>query len=108
MIFTHTISVRVSSETARLLQEKVDSGEYASEDEIVEEALAAFYEREATLENWLRETVVPICEATLENWLRETVVPICEAMERDPSQVRTSEQVRATLAEERARYRSKQ
>ena len=92
MIFTHAISVRVSSETARLLQEKVDSGEYASEDEIVEEALAAFYER----------------EATLENWLMETVVPICEAMERDPSQVRTSEQVRATLAEERARYRSKQ
>jgi len=40
---------------------------------------------------------------TFERWLEEEVVPACEEYDRDPSQSRTSEQIRESLAEEYAR-----
>jgi len=72
---------------AERVRAKVESGEYASESEVIREGLRA----------------LEMHDRALEEWLRNEVVPAMEAIKAYPSTGRTGEQVRETLA---AAYRS--
>jgi antitoxin ParD1/3/4 len=61
--------------------EKLESGEYASESEVIRDGFAA------------RDRAV-------ENWLQDHVGPAYDALKVDPSRVVTVDQVRARLAAE--------
>lgn len=51
---TQSLSITLPHEMAKLLKDKVASGAYATESEVVREGLRALGERDAALENWLR------------------------------------------------------
>jgi antitoxin ParD1/3/4 len=56
---TRQLSVTLPIKMADMVRESVESGEYASESEVVREGLRALQERKAVVERWLREEVVP-------------------------------------------------
>jgi antitoxin ParD1/3/4 len=53
----------LSAEQAAYIDAKVQAGGYASGSEVVRAGLRALQERDAAVERWLREEVVPVCEA---------------------------------------------
>jgi putative addiction module CopG family antidote len=80
---TQQFSITPPHEMAELVRAKVASGEYASESEVIRDGLRALETRDRAIEAWLKNEVVPSIEAVKDN----------------PSLVRTSDQVRASLAE---------
>ena len=50
-------------EQADYIDDLVKSGSYASASEVVRAGVRALQERDAAVERWLREQVVPVCEA---------------------------------------------
>jgi len=80
-------TVSLPQAAADYIDRKVDSGEYGSASEVVREGLRALRER----------------DAAIEKWLREEVVPTYEAVKADPSQLLTHEEffagVRDKIAE---------
>lgn len=89
MAASDVLSVRISAEMVRLVREKVAAGEYASESEVVEEALGA----------WTSG------EPSLDVWLHDEVAPTYDRMRADPSRSITLERVRDTLARTAERVR---
>ena len=79
---TQQFSITLPHEMAQLVRAKVESGEYASESEVIRDGLRA-------LESNNR---------ALEAWLREDVAAAYDAMKADPSRAVTAERVRASLA----------
>ena len=79
---TRQLSITLPLEMAELVRTKVESGDYASESEVIREGLRALQ---------LRDEAV-------EKWIREEVLPAYDALKADPSIGLTSEQVRAHLA----------
>jgi len=55
---TEQLSVTLPKEMARMVRNKVSSGEYASESEVVRDGLRALQARDRALESWLRTEVV--------------------------------------------------
>jgi antitoxin ParD1/3/4 len=51
------------SEHAAFIDEKVASGAYASGSEVIRAGLRALQERDAAIERWLREEVIPAYDA---------------------------------------------
>ena len=86
---TKQLSITLPNEMADLVRAKVNSGEYASESEVIRDGLRALQAR----------------ERIEEQWLREQVVPTFDAMRADPSRAVSIGEVRASLA--RARVRAK-
>jgi len=84
---TRQLSVTLPHEMAERVRAKVESGEYASESEVIRDGLRA----------------LEMHDRALEEWLRNEVVPAIKAVKAHPSTARTGEQVRETLA---AAYRS--
>lgn len=84
---TQQLSITLPKEMAQLVKDKVSSGEYASDSEVIRDGLRALMAR----------------DAALEKWLRDEVVPAYEALKADPSSALTSEQVRAALRAEHER-----
>jgi putative addiction module CopG family antidote len=82
---TQQFSVTLSHELAELVRNKVESGEYASESEVIRDGLRALRRHERALEEWLKGEVA----ATY------------DAMKADPSRARSAGQVRARLADAR-------
>lgn len=60
---TQQMSITLPHEMARLVKEKVASGAYASESEVIRDGLRALQERDAVVERWLREEVAPTYDA---------------------------------------------
>jgi antitoxin ParD1/3/4 len=60
---TQQLSITLPLEMAQLIKEKVSHGGYASESEVIREGLRALQERDAAVERWLREDVVPTYRA---------------------------------------------
>jgi antitoxin ParD1/3/4 len=60
---TQQLSITLPVEMARLVKDKVASGAYASESEVIREGLRALQERDAAVERWLREEVAPSFDA---------------------------------------------
>ncbi len=79
---TKQLSITLPNSMANALKERVASGAYASESEVVRDGLRALFAREEAVETWLHTEVVASY-----NELRD-----------DPSQAITSEDMRAHLA----------
>jgi putative addiction module CopG family antidote len=82
MCTTQQFSITLPHEMAQMVRTKVESGEYASESEVIRDGLRA----------------LQLHERALEAWLRDQVAPTYDAMKADPSRARTAEDVRASLA----------
>lgn len=56
-------TISLPAEQASYIDSLVASGAYATASEVVRAGLRALQERDAAVERWLREEVVPVCEA---------------------------------------------
>lgn len=83
---TRQMSITLPIDMADALRERVRSGEYASESEVVREGLRALFAR----------------DEAVEAWLREEVAAAYDAVAADPSRAVSAERVRARLAAEQA------
>lgn len=79
-------TVSLPAEQASFIDEQVASGSYASASEVVRAGLRALQERDAAVERWLREEVVPAYDAIIE----------------DPSRARSIEDVFGAIRERHA------
>jgi putative addiction module CopG family antidote len=79
---TRQLSITLPHEMAELVRGKVESGEYATESEVIRDGLRA-------LERHNR---------ALEAWLKSEAIPALAAMKADPATGRSGEQVRGSLA----------
>jgi putative addiction module CopG family antidote len=84
---TQQMSITLPNEMAVAVRTKVQSGEYATESEVIREGLRALAER----------------DKAVEQWLREKVVPAAQALKADSSRARSVDQVRQHLANKRKR-----
>jgi len=79
---TQQFSVTLTNEMAEMVRAKVNTGEYASESEVIRDGLRALQAH----------------ERALDSWLRDQVAPVYDAMKADPSRAVPVEKVRASLA----------
>jgi putative addiction module CopG family antidote len=59
---TQSLSITLPHEMAQMVKAKVASGEYATESEVIRDGLRTLAARDAAVEKWLREEVVPTLE----------------------------------------------
>jgi antitoxin ParD1/3/4 len=81
---TQQFSITLPDEIADALKEKVASGEYANESEVVRDGLRLLLSR----------------QCGVDQWLLEQVAPAYDAIEADSSRSVSVESVRARLAKE--------
>lgn len=86
---TQQLSISLPNDMADVVKEKVRSGEYASESEVIRDGLRALLARDRPVENWL---VLQVGSAY-------------DALKADPSRVLTADEVRASLVAEQAKAR---
>lgn len=86
---TQQLSITLPNDMADVVKEKVRSGEYASESEVIRDGLRALLAR----------------DRAVENWLLQQVGPAYDALKADPSRALTADEVRARLAAEHAKTR---
>jgi putative addiction module CopG family antidote len=79
---TKQLSITLTHEMAEMVRAKVESGEYASESEVVRDGLRALQAH----------------QRALDVWLRENVALAYDAMKADPSRAVSTVKVRASLA----------
>jgi putative addiction module CopG family antidote len=60
---TRQLSVTLPNEMAAQVRAKVESGEYASESEVIREGLRALGARERASDDWLRNQALPAYDA---------------------------------------------
>lgn len=84
---TRQLSVTLPLDMADQVKARVESGEYASESEVIRDGLRALYAR----------------EKAITQWLREDVAPIYDAMRANPDRALSVDEVRASLAATRRR-----
>jgi antitoxin ParD1/3/4 len=80
---TRQLSVTLPNEMADMVREKVASGEYASESEVIRDGLRALQAR----------------DRVVEHWLHAQVVPAYDALRADPSRALSVQEVRKTLVQ---------
>ncbi len=81
---TQQFSITLPNEMADAVKEKVASGAYATESEVIRDGLRVLLARDRVVDQWLLEQVVPAYDALL----------------ADSSRVISVDSVRARLAEE--------
>ena len=79
---TRQLSITLPNAIADALRERVASGAYASDSEVVRDGLRALFAR----------------DQAIEDWLRNEVVIAYDDLRADPSQAISSEEMRARLA----------
>lgn len=84
---TQQLSITLPNDMADLVKDKVRSGEYASESEVIRDGIRALLAR----------------DRAVESWLHSQVGPAYDALKADPTRVLTVDQVRARLRDEHAR-----
>jgi antitoxin ParD1/3/4 len=57
---TQSLSITLPNDMAQMVKDKVASGAYASESEVIRDGLRALQARDAAVERWLHESVVPV------------------------------------------------
>ncbi|CAH2802870.1 MAG: KluA regulatory protein [uncultured Caballeronia sp.] len=82
---TQQFSITLPNELAELVRAKVESGEYATDSEVIRDGLRTLAAR----------------DRVVESWLREQVGPAYDALKADPSRALTVDQVRAALVAKR-------
>ena len=83
---TRQLSITLPNEMADALRARVQSGEYASESEVIREGLRAL---------WARDQAV-------EEWLRSEVADAYDALVADPARGIDADELRARLTAKRA------
>lgn len=86
---TRQLSITLPHDMAETLRERVRSGAYASESEVIRDGLRALFARDEAVEVWLREEV----SATY------------DALAADPAEVVSADSVRERLATRQAAHR---
>ena len=81
---TLQFSITLPNEMAEIVKNKVASGEYASESEVLRDGMRALMAR----------------DKAIDSWLFQTIVPAYDALKEDPSMALTLDQVRKRLAAE--------
>lgn len=81
MATTQKLSISLPEEQARFVEKLAQSGQYASASAVISDGLRALQAR----------------DAAMERWLRDEVVPTYEALRADPSTGLTIEQARAEV-----------
>ncbi|WP_448070452.1 ribbon-helix-helix domain-containing protein [Georgenia yuyongxinii] len=79
---TKQLSITLPNDMAEALKERVASGAYASESEVVRDGLRALFAR----------------DEAVETWLRTEVVAAYDELRSDPSRAISSDEMRAHLA----------
>jgi antitoxin ParD1/3/4 len=82
------VTVTLPDEIAEMVRRKVESGKYVSASDVILDALQA-----------MEDDLEPVDGPQIEDWLRSKVVPTYDAIEADPSQVLTVDEVRASLTD---------
>ena len=82
---TRQLSITLPTDMADALRERVQSGAYASESEVIRDGLRAL---------WARDQAV-------ESWLRTEAANAYDALMADPSRAVTADELRAHLAAKR-------
>lgn len=77
---TQQMSITLPVEMARLVKQKVSSGAYASESEVIRDGLRALEERDTVVERWLREEAAPAYDVHKANPAK--AVPLADAVQR--------------------------
>jgi antitoxin ParD1/3/4 len=79
MSATEKRTFSLPAEQAAFIDRLVESGTYATSSEVIRAGLRALQERDAAVERWLREEVVP----TYDRWKADSssVIPIDEAFD---------------------------
>lgn len=80
---TQQFSVTLSNDLAEMVRDKVRSGLYATESEVIRDGLRALCAR----------------DQAIETWLRDQVAKTYDEVTKDPSNLRTAQQVREHLAQ---------
>lgn len=78
---TQSLSITLPLEMAQMVKAKVASGEYATESEVIRDGLRTLLAR----------------DAAIEKWLVEEVVPTLDEMEAHPERLLSPEEVRKRL-----------
>lgn len=86
---TKQMSITLPNDMADLVKDKVRTGEYASESEVIRDGLRALMAR----------------DRAVESWLHNQVGPAYDALKADPSRAISADQVRARLRTEPAKTR---
>jgi len=84
---TQQLSITLPKDMADVVKEKVRSGEYASESEVIRDGLRALLAR----------------DRAVESWLVQQVGAAYDALKADPSRALSPDEVRARLAAEHAK-----
>jgi antitoxin ParD1/3/4 len=85
---TKPLSITVPHEMARMIKDKVASGQYASESEVIRDGLRALQERDAAVENWLQQEVRRSIAEVAES--PNAVIPIEDVLARVKADARKS------------------
>jgi antitoxin ParD1/3/4 len=78
---TRQMSITLPNGMADAVRQRVESGDYASESEVVRDGLRSLFAK----------------DEAVERWLREEVADAYDAMQADPQRGRSLEEVRARL-----------
>jgi antitoxin ParD1/3/4 len=62
---TLSLSITLPHDMAQIVKDKVASGAYASESEVIRDGLRALQARDAAIERWLHESVVPVFDRVM-------------------------------------------
>jgi antitoxin ParD1/3/4 len=86
---TQQMSITLPNAMVDVVKAKVQSGEYASESEVIRDGLRALMAR----------------DRAVENWLHNQVGPAYDALKANPNRAVTTDQVRVRLAAEHTKMR---
>lgn len=84
---TQSLSITLPHEMAQMVKDKVASGEYATESEVIRDGLRTLAARDAAVERWLREEVAPTYDEVKAH--PERTVSLDEAFERFNARIKT-------------------
>ncbi len=71
---THQFSITLPVDMANLIKQKVASGEYASESEVIRDGVRALLARDRAVEAWLHQSLAPVYDATVADPARSTSI----------------------------------
>jgi antitoxin ParD1/3/4 len=88
---TQQFSITLPNEMADIVKNKVATGEYATESEVIRDGIRVLMAR----------------DRAMEHWLLQEVGPAYDVLKAHPSRALTPQQIRATLAAEHKKAKTK-
>jgi putative addiction module CopG family antidote len=70
---TQSLSITLPHEMAQMVKAKVSSGEYATESEVIRDGLRTLAARDAAVEKWLLDQVVPTYDRVMADPIANTI-----------------------------------